>query len=296
MSAQFLLLSLLVASVVICQQLPVQLPPTIVEGASDGSCSPSDQVLNNITATVQSIVDSIYNSQPPCPCGGPGLWNRVAHLDMSDPNQQCPTDWNLITSNERACGRSTFGLSCDSAVFPTTDRPYSHVCGRIIALQRGSTDAFSVSFGRNLLDIEGSYLDGVSLTHGPAGSRQHIWSFAAALYETDPIYVTDYVCECTNTDVSGPYNEAPPFVGNDYFCDTGNRGPNFDLGFQYSDDPLWDGGGCGPTNACCQLNTPPWFCTTLAQPTTDDLELRICTDESSVNEDVHVRLVDIYTM
>ena len=40
--------------------------------------------------------------------------------------------------------------------------------------------------------------------------------------------------------------------------------------------PLWDGEGCGPINACCQLNNPPWFCTPLPQPTTDDIELRLC--------------------
>ncbi len=48
----------------------------------------------------------------------------------------------------------------------------------------------------------------------------------------------------------------------------------------HSDDPLWDGAGCGPTSSCCQLNNPPWFCVSFPEPTTDDLELRICTDQS----------------
>ncbi len=53
-----------------------------------------------------------------------------------------------------------------------------------------STDAFDASvtgsFGsiRNP-GLEEAYIDGVSFTRGAAGSRQHIWSFAAALYETD---------------------------------------------------------------------------------------------------------------
>ena len=85
--------------------------------------------------------------------------------------------------------------------------------------------------------------------------------------------------------------QVPAFVGNDYFCATGNPGPGFITTKIYSEDPLWDGEGCGPTNACCQFNNPPWFCTTLPKPTTDDLELRICRDQSWEDS-----LVDISVM
>ena len=34
--------------------------------------------------------------------------------------------------------------------------------------------------------IEGYYVDGISLTHGPPGSRQHIWTFAGGLVENNP--------------------------------------------------------------------------------------------------------------
>ena len=40
-------------------------------------------------------------------------------------------------------------------------------------------------------------------------------------------------------------------------------------------------------------NNPPWFCTTLPQPTTDDIELRNCASEATSNEDTLVQLVDI---
>ena len=60
-----------------------------------------------------------------------------------------------------------------------------------------------------------------------------------------------------------------------------------------ADDPLWDGEGCGPTNTCCEFNNPPWFCTTLSQPTTDDIELRICGANARNDEDAVVRLIDI---
>ena len=38
--------------------------------------------------------------------------------------------------------------------------------------------------------------DGVSLTHGAAGSRQHIWSFVAALYEEETRF-PHLCCACT---------------------------------------------------------------------------------------------------
>ena len=158
------------------------------------------------------------------------------------------------------------------------------MCGRVNAFQRGSTDAFYNSIEGRDPGLEGVYVDGVSLTHGDAGSRQHIWTFVAALYEMDPSYSTRWVCPCTNTDFAWPH-QVPAYIGNDYFCDTGNPGPAFSLTTVYTEDPLWDGEGCGPTSTCCQFNTPPWFCTTLPQPTTDDIELRICGVEGASNED-----------
>ncbi len=62
----------------------------------------------------------------------------------------------------------------------------------------------------------------------------------------------------------------------------------------YSDDPLWDGQGCGGTSTCCEFNHPPWFCKQLPQPTTDDIELRICGNESIGNEDTPIEIVDMY--
>ena len=49
---------------------------------------------------------------------------------------------------------------------------------------------------------------------------------------------TPIVCPCTKTDTT--YTGAvPPFVGEDYFCDTGSE---YAAQFQfYYQDPLWDG-------------------------------------------------------
>ncbi len=52
--------------------------------------------------------------------------------------------------------------------------------------------------------------------------------------------------------------------------------------------------GCGGTSTCCQFNNPPWFCKQLPQPTTDDIELRLCADGSTRDEDITIRQVDIF--
>lgn len=217
----------------------------------------------------------------------------IAHLDMSDPNQQCPTNWNLVTTPIRACGRSSTVSACDSATFPSNGMSYSHVCGRVNAYQVGTPDAFHPTIWHNP-GLELRYVDGISVTHGAANSRQHIWTFAAARYERGT--TTRDFCSCTNTEIEWPHADSLPlFVGNNYFCDSGDREPpSGDSTAVYPEDPLWDGEGCGDTSTCCQFNTPPWFCTTLPEATTDDIELRICMDDSG--EDVYVEIVDIFTM
>ncbi len=279
--------------------LPVTLPPTIVNATTEGDCSALDAARSSHIETVQqvireSILPILCPDCPPCVCGGQGEWVSAARLNFTDTTVDCPPNWNLVTSPVRACGPSSAGGSCDSAFFSSGGRSYSRVCGRVIGLQGGSSDAFHPSVvGNN--GLEGPYIDGVSLTHGAAGSRQHIWTFASALYEdeVDQFYVPSFVCPCTNTDREWPF-QVPAFVGDNYFCATGNTGPGFDSSFVYSEDPLWDGEGCGPTNACCQFNNPPYFCTTLPQATTDDLELRICRDQS--DETPLVSLVNLYIM
>ena len=61
-----------------------------------------------------------------------------------------------------------------------------------------------------------------------------------------------------------------------------------------SADPLWDGKACGGSSTCCEFNNPPWFCKNVPQPTTDDIELRLCSDSDVRDEDVGLELVEIY--
>ena len=70
------------------------------------------------------------------------------------------------------------------------------------------------------------------MTHGPVGSRQHIWTFAGALHEGDanPNHLngSNRNCACTGVFHPLPYR-LPSFIGENYFCDTANPGPGFDV-------------------------------------------------------------------
>ena len=210
---------------------------------------------------------------------------RVADLDMTDPTQSCPSGFRLITSPKRACGKP--GSGCVSTTFPVHGVQYSRVCGRVIAYQDKTGEAFKSYYYNRQVTIDGQYIDGVSLTHGQ-NPRKHIWTFAAALDETSS---DQFTCPCTKTDTAYT-GVVPPFIGQDYFCDSGSQS-RYSLSFHLN-NPLWDGAGCGPTSSCCSFNNPPWFCKQLPQPTTDDIELRLCNDESLNDEDIAIETIELY--
>ena len=266
--------------------LPVRYNATTLQG--DGAvCPPTDQrdaARANISEDIRSLIrisvlPVIQGNQGygACGCGGPG-WTRIAYLDMTDPTQQCPQNWNLITTPKRTCGRSTSG--CSSAIFSNNGGlQYSQVCGQIVSYQYGHPDGF------NTRSIDTTYVDGVSLTHG--SPREHIWSFAAA---RDEGYILTE-CPCTST-TAAPH--APSFVGYDYFCESGAPAGTAISNTFFTDNPLWDGDSCVPTSTCCSFNDPPWFCKQLPQTTTDDLEVRICASVAPSGEDTPIELMEIY--
>jgi len=217
-------------------------------------------------------------------CGSQGGWMRVAYLNMTDPTHHCPTGFRLTSHSKRLCERVT-RPGCTGLTFVVQNVKYSKVCGKVIGYQYGSPDAFWPYYHNRALTVDGNYVDGVSITHGHP--RRHIWTFAAAV---DEVYTNGYVCPCTKTDATYT-GVVPPFLGNDYFCDTGSRRKQYIF---YPDDPLWDGRGCGPTSSCCSFNSPPWFCKELPQPTTDDIEVRVCTDERFSNEDITIEAIELY--
>ena len=138
-----------------CQHHNTILPIRIPHTATNSSTCP----LLNTSAQrelVRKTLQSHYSSDdPPCSCGGARGWTRAVYLNMSDPNQQCPSNWTLITTPIRGCGRraTNFGV-CDSVTYSVHGRTYSSVCGRILAYQKGLAAAFHNVIAYNLGTIE----------------------------------------------------------------------------------------------------------------------------------------------
>ena len=178
----------------------------VLERGDDWQC-PSMEERESARSEIHQIAYSIMSSV----CHGPG-WRRVAFINMTDTSYNCPTGLSLTSYSKRTCGQShTSQYGCSSITFSVGSSPYSHVCGRIRAYQWGVT-----TFWQRDQGINGQYVDGVSLTHGGAGRRQHICTFAAGLTEVGTSFpVEDCPCD------TGNYDRVPAFVGNDYFCESG---------------------------------------------------------------------------
>ena len=206
-------------------------------------------------------------------CGGTGGWRRVVYLDMTDPNTDCPSGLRETGYSKRTCGRSTDGrFICDSATFPVSGGEYSQVCGRIKAYHWGRARGFSQYDGyyeRNTIDDV--YFSGVILTHG--SPRQHIWTFAIGNGENHTYTFDSCPCDTKH------HIRIPPFVGEDYFCESGYIFQGYgDPSFisLHSNDTLWDGMDCISSSKCCSHHNPPYFTKTLSTPITDNIELRVC--------------------
>ena len=267
---------------------------------SPGQVCPTEEektvAINRISEQVSGLIDSVLPqlqaSLAPSPCQGLG-WTKVVDMDMRNTSHECPVGWETESDRvpgKRFCKRfSVSGPSCGSAVFSTNGLKYSQVCGRIIAYQYGSTEAFEQhNLSPSSSTIDTPYMDGVVITHG--NPREHIWSFASGY---DEVRDNTWVCPCVS-ESRLQSNLVPAFVGENYFCESGATAYNILQRLVYSNDPLWDGQGCTSQNNCCQHHSPPYFSTSLSETTCDDLEVRICSNLNSNDEDIPVELVELY--
>ena len=118
----------------ILQRQSETINPVVLSGGSPGSCV-SPEARQAAIARLESEVKRNIIIVKVWECGD-GLWYPVASLDMTDPQQQCPTGWREYNeSSVRACGRPiTDSSSCPSVSYTTGDQ-YSKVCGRVIGYQ-----------------------------------------------------------------------------------------------------------------------------------------------------------------
>jgi hypothetical protein len=159
---------------------------------------------------------------------------------------------------------------------PVNGTSYQQVRGKVTAYQYGKVDAFYPSVVVNSAGndkIDDSYVDGVSITHGQA-PRHHIWTYAIGVRGRGG-------GPCPSAGGSQP----PEFVGESYFCSSGNPATDPQAIHKFYPSRLWSNllGSCPDNDLYFSVNLP--------EPTTDDLEIRVITDESKTNEDVLIESI-----
>ena len=194
------------------------IPAVSLDTPDNSVCPPDAQletVRNSISGNLSDILVEIAANKTTIPettitipeCGGSG-WRRVAFLNMTDPDQTCPSSWRLYSQDSvRACGRQeTDTASCDSVQFSPDGYEYTQVCGRIIGYQYATPEGLVDSRNPNYItltpgyEVKFAYVDGVSVTYG--SPRQHIWT----LYGE---YKPDRCCGAVDTLL--PFNENSSF-------------------------------------------------------------------------------------
>ena len=310
--------------------LPISLPPIITNNVTN--CSNMDQLLQSLTQSITSLISesvvpslsclpylgsrvqcaadschAIAQALPNNPSGyywilnssnaavnvycdlvrylnGSRGWMRVAYVNMSDSNQTCPSAWTLYTptTGVRLCGRPR-GPGCFSVNYTTYGVPYSKVCGWVKGYNYKTNDGFNRYLCTSpcvYTAIDQAYLDGVSITRN-SPLRQHLWSYVDATGNgaNCPCYVN-----------SAYANTVPSFVGSDYYCQGQSAGDTTN----YYNYPLWGGTCSGNQAPCCTSPNLPWFYKTLSSNILDNLEVRICSDQSLSDEDTRLQNVELY--
>jgi len=122
----------------------------------------------------------------------------------------------------------------------------------------GRVSGFGIGLpnGFTFHNIRKNYVDGISITYN--GYKLHIWTFVS---KRGP------VCNCNK--------DKPGFVGDNFSC----------MRVSSSVDSF----------VCECTGCSPEFSTTLQHPTSEDIEVRVCTNEERSNEQVAISHLVLYT-
>ncbi len=198
-------------------------------------------------------------------------WRSVVSFNINNSrNSQCPNGL-LARESPSSCIADFDGVGCTSVTYPINGS-YSCVLGKIHGYQLGTPDGFlQYSFNRPVnATLNENYVDGVSLTHGRE-PRTHIWTFTAGSSDSTPV------------DCGICFTNTPSYIKTHYTCDVNNF--------------------CAFNTACThnilwhdsrQCVGSPIFHRQLPNMTSDDIDMRVCRDEDSGNENILFTNIEIY--
>jgi hypothetical protein len=159
-------------------------------------------------------------------------------------------------------------------MFPTP-HDFIEVRGEVRALGFGGSDAFRDG---TLADLDGVYVDGVSLTVG--SPRRHLFSFAHGV--TNVLALSGPAsCPCSGGTPS------PSFVGSDYLCEepTGSADADGTNRRYDNDDVLFDAVGVDDATCVAVAESASSFQRAFIGSGTERLDVRLMHTEGSANED-----------
>ena len=279
---------------VFCALLPASMSQRLTDlFPQGGMCGLSTQERVDALRGIKFGADCSSNGFQPTlvPECGDGVWCRIVDFDVTGEDTTCPDGWTFASTPRVGCTRPDDD-DCALATFSTGSLEFKRVCGRATGMASGTPDGFEATDGR--------MVDGIPLAEGVTLTLptvfEHIWTFAAVHDGMGGI-------GCPfNADDFEEDQDSITFVQDNHFCD-------LDFGFGSpsrrkrviapSSRKLWTG-DCADlpdgSNAleACNFNDPPYFNVTLANPTTDDIDARICLSDVADEEQVFVESMMLF--
>ena len=200
-------------------------------------------------------------------CNRRGGWRRVVKLEKYNGSAACFPDLVNNRINASQCVKNGSESGCSHTVFPLHNIEYTHVCGVIEGYGYGTPDGFCTrqdidGVRTNGNNINGNFVDGISLTYQLQDVKKDLWTYSAA---------------------SGT-------------CSTKSDPPTFLNMSHVSYVPVSADGDA--TTATCpnDVMCVDTFHREFPQPIFSDIEMRLCRGQAESDEEIAIGNVDIYIL
>ena len=217
-------------------------------------------------------------------CGNSSPWTKIANIVIT--NESSVEDCvKLITNFSVKPHNQSTGYTCQikaatnctSITFPTNNRSYTEICGRVGAY----TDRNMNAFKNSTASIEDHYVDGISILID-SNPKKHVWTYAIGRSNTNR---RGSNCPGRNSSAIQP----PSFVGDNYYCDDDNRSLN-------AEQPLWSSKlVCTRNDTECVGDKPeqPWFHCETINTLNDDIVVKICSKFTSQRKKIFISQLEL---
>ena len=207
-------------------------------------------IISSLTQNIASLAQDLYSPWKPI----------VKYPLLAD---VCSFPWEYVPG--QGCHKANFSDGCAIKSFEVGSMNYTKVRGRLVAHQKGTTNAFCC--GRDEISIF-------------TADNRHIWAYTVGLTNisancTDQGFnLTLSLCPALN----GP--AAPPEYGSRWYCESQNEQACNADGTSFFSQPLF--------------SSRPSFEVDLNVTTNQNLEVRVCLSSDADNEDIFFDKLELY--